>query len=116
MSGAVPERMREREDLRFPRSQQFLHREFGRRVEIKIAARQIGRHEFGRESMQMRLVAGRHLQARRLDLYEALGNKPGPDGRLDPATHDKKWPAVGMFVGIPPGRRLRHRTNLGFCG
>ena len=51
----------------------------------------------------MRLVAGRGLQDRRVDLDEAARVEPAPQRRLDPRASEQERPPVGVDVGPPPG-------------
>jgi hypothetical protein len=53
--------------------------------------------------MQMRLVAGRDLQRRRIDLDEILAREIAAQRRLDAVAADQERTAVGMDVRRPPG-------------
>ena len=58
------------------------------------------------EGMEMRLVAGRHLQRRRIDLDEVVAREETPQSRLDGVTANEKRPPVRMDIAGPPRRRL----------
>ena len=74
--------------------------EFRRGVEVARLAVAAGADQFGGEGVEMRLVAGRDLERRRLDLDEALGLEPAPQRRGDPVPPEQERPAVaggGLF-------------------
>ena len=66
----------EREYLRLACRQKLLHRELGRRVQVKLLARQVGAEKLGTEGVQMRLVARRNLQQAGFNLQKTLRKKP----------------------------------------
>ena len=78
---AVAEHAREGEQPRFAGGEQLLGGEFGRGVQVERRAARVRRDQLGREGMQMRLVAGRDLQDRGLDLDEVPCVKPRPERR-----------------------------------
>ena len=102
---AIAEDAGEIEDPRLARRQQFLGREFRRGVQVERLARATGRDQLGRESMQMRLVAGRHLQGGRLDLDEAGLGKPGAQGGDYTVAGEQERPAIGVSLLFPERRR-----------
>ena len=65
---AVAEHAGEFENARLARRQQLLGGEFRRGAQIERAPLPARRDQLGGEGMQMRLVAGRDLQSRGLDL------------------------------------------------
>ena len=75
---AVAEHAREGEQPRLAGREQLLGGEFRRGVQIERRPRAIRRDQLGRERMQMRLVAGRDLQDRGLDLDEIAAPKTTP--------------------------------------
>ena len=102
---AVAEHVGEGEQPRLAGGQELLAGELGRGVQIEAAAgRPVDRGELGREGVQMRLVAGRGLQDRGVDLDEAARIEPTPQRRLDPRAAQQEGAPVGMDVGAPPGR------------
>ena len=72
---AVAEHAGEVEDPPLAGRQQLLAGEFRRGVQISGVRSPSGRHQLGREGMQMGLVAGRDLQDRRLDLDEVRARR-----------------------------------------
>jgi hypothetical protein len=84
--------------------QELLHGEFGRGVEIEPVACPVIADGGGREGVEMGLVAGRELQAGRVDEQEALGRQPGAERQLNAVADQQQRPAVGVPGGGPPGR------------
>ncbi len=68
---AVAEDVGEAENAFLARGQQFLGREFGRRMKIEARGAALRPDKPGSESRDMRLVAGRNLQDRGIDLDKA---------------------------------------------
>ncbi len=101
---ATAEHMRQRVDLDFSGSQQFFHREFRRSVQIAVARGAVRPNHRRFESMQMRLVAGRPLQRRRVDFDEALGVEPAADVVRDPRASQERGSANAMTFAVPEGR------------
>ena len=97
---AIAEHAREIEDARLAGRQQLLAGEFRRGVQIERPPLAVRRDQLGREGMQMRLVAGRDLQRRGLDLDEAAARANQPrNARRDPA------PRASRKAGARHGRR-----------
>ena len=106
---AIAEDAGEIEDARFARRQQLLGGEFRRSVEVIGVSGAGIVDQRGGEAMQMRLVAGRALQDRGLDLDEVAGFEPAPQRRLDPPPREQSRAPVGVDVRPPEGReRLAH--------
>ncbi len=102
---AVAEHAREGEQPLLAGCEQLLGGELRRGMEIELRTARVRRDQFGRERVQVRLVAGRSLQDRGLDLDEIAGDKPRPQGRRDAHARQQKRPPVGINVRRPPGRR-----------
>jgi len=93
--------------------QQFLHREFGRGVQIHRPRLPIGADGRGGKAVQMRLVAGADLQRCRVHLDEILLCQPAADSRLNAVAGHQQWSAIGVKPGGPPGRRgLGHGVSF----
>ena len=73
----VPERMREREDLRLARSQQLLARELRAGVQVERLPRQSVPTSSVAKACRCVSLPGDDLQAAGLDLDEALALEPG---------------------------------------
>lgn len=104
---------------RYPRltgRQQFLHRKFGRGVQVIGSARAVHADGFGRKGVQMRLVSGRNLHGDRVDLDEVPFSEPRTQLGEDTAARHQDRTAVGMAGSVPPGGLLslvcgsRHET------
>ena len=98
---AIAEHGRKGEDPLLPRGQQLLAGKLRRGVEVKRPPRVLRPDQLRREGMQVRLVAGRHLQGAGLDLDEPLRREPIPHGRHDTPARQQERPPVGMDVGGP---------------
>ena len=106
---AIAERTRELEDPPLAGSQQLLAGELRGGAQIARHPLSIRRHELGRERVEVRLVAGRRLQDRGLDLDKIAGRKAGAHRSRDtPARHEQR-PAIGMDPACPKRRSLSHR-------
>jgi hypothetical protein len=100
---AVAMDLGEGEDALLSGRQQLLAGEFGRGVEVEWPPLPVRTGQLGGEGMQVRLVAGRHLQGRRLHLDEAPRLEPAADRPLDAAPRQQERAPVLMLVGVPPG-------------
>src|SRR5690606_32452360 len=112
---AIAPDMLEAGDARLPGGQQLLHGEFGRGMQIHGLPRPVIADHFGGEGMQMRLIAGRTLQARRIDHEEIALGQPVAHRRIDARTGEQERAPIGVALGMPPGRS-RHCTGLGHAG
>ncbi|MNU76313.1 hypothetical protein D3C71_658640 [compost metagenome] len=95
--------MREGEDMGLAGGEQLLGGKFRRRVQVKRGRLAVDCQGFGCKSMEMRLVAGRYLQRRRIDLDEITRGEESSQRRLHPVAANQEGPAVGMAVLGPPG-------------
>lgn len=86
--------------------QQLLAGKFRRGMQIERRRLAIRRQRLGGESMQMRLVARRHLQRRRVDLDEVVAREETAQRRLDGVAAKKERPPVRMDAAGPPGDAL----------
>ena len=93
----------ELEDPPLAGGEQLLGGEFGRGVEIKARAFRGGRHQLGRESMQMSLVAGRYLQDAGLHLDEVARREPGAQRRHDVRSRQQERAPIRMDIGVHQG-------------
>ena len=100
---AIAEHRDEREDLALAGGQQLLAGELGRGVQIHGSARAIGCGQLRGKGVQVRLVAGRHLEDGGFHLEKALLAEEAAKGRHDAAAHQQERPAVGVNVAVPPG-------------
>src|SRR5262249_23629561 len=107
---AVAEDMGELPDARHPGDEQFLHREFGRGVQVAlrpfVGARVVKQ---GCEGPQMRFEPGAHLQGRRVDLDITACRKEGADRTEDPPALVEPGAPCRKAVGPPP---FLHRPAL----
>jgi hypothetical protein len=71
-------------------------------MEVKTLDSAFRVNQVGGEGMEMRFVAGRDLEGRRIDLDEIIGGKESAQRRLDPVARQKKGPAVRMNMRSPP--------------
>src|SRR5215467_10955697 len=100
---AIAEDMGELPDARHPGDQQFLHRKFGRGVQVALGGSVVARVvQRGRERPQMRLEPGAHLQGRRVDLDISLRGKETPDRTEDPPALVEPATPRGKAIGPPP--------------
>jgi len=83
---AIAPHMSEAGDPPFASRQQFLHREFRRGVEVARLGGPILPDHLGGKGVQMRLVARRPLQPRRIDHHEVMLAQIPPDRCLDPVA------------------------------
>lgn len=82
--------------------QQLLHGEFGRGVEVKRVAHAVIADRSGCKGMEVRFIAGRTLQPRRIHHDEILGREIGAQRRLDLVACEERRTAIGMDRGRPP--------------
>jgi elongation factor P len=94
------------DDAALARGQQLFHGEFGRGVEIAPGGSPVGSDKFGREAVEMRLVARRDLQDRGVHLDESLSLEIAAQRRDDPVPRHKQRPPVGVAVFGPEGQGL----------
>jgi hypothetical protein len=99
---AIAKHARDLEDPPLTRREELLAGEFGRGAQIKQGARSVGPAKLGREGMKMRLVAGRDLQRRGLDLDEIARLEPAAERREHARARQEKGPSVGVPGGVPP--------------
>jgi hypothetical protein len=97
--------MRKGRDAGFSGGEEFLHREFGRGVQIHPPRRAVMGKGIGREGVQMRLVSRADLKGDGIDFGEALVCEPAAQGGLNAVAGKKKGAAVLMAVGVPPWGR-----------
>lgn len=98
-------------DALLARRKQLLAGKFRRGVQVERRLLPIRRQRFRCEGMQMRLVAGRDLQHRRIHLDKILAREKPAQRRLDRITSDQERTAVGMHGRGPPGGRFRRRVH-----
>ncbi|GJE83688.1 hypothetical protein CJNNKLLH_5066 [Methylorubrum thiocyanatum] len=101
---AVAEDVGEAEQARLARREQLLAGEFRRGVQVERLAAAIGQDRLRCEGGEMRLVARRDLERRRLHLHEIRVGKPGAERREDAVAGQQQRPAIRMEAGMPPGR------------
>jgi len=100
---AVAEDMRELPNARHPGDQQFLHREFGRGVQVTLCRSAVARVvQFGGKSPQMGFEPGAHLQRRRVDLDIAACGEEAADGAENPPALVEPHAPRRKPVGAPP--------------
>ncbi len=87
-----------------PRRQQLLHRKLRAGVQIHLPPHPIIANRLSAKAMQMRLIARRHRQGRRLHLHKPLLRQPAPDPRLNPPALDQQSAPVRMPLRPPPRR------------
>ncbi len=109
--------MRELEDALHPGGQQFLHREFGRGVEIERALALARLDEARGERMEMRLEAGAPLQGGRVHFGEFPLGEEGPDRAERRAAHGEIRPfAREDFAPPPAGSTVRRHRAASLSG
>src|ERR1700730_17127917 len=107
---AVAKDMGELPDARQARNEQLLHREFGRGVQVALDSAATARVvQRGRESPQMRLEPGAHLQRWRVDLDKPALGKEVADGIEDPGALLESAAPCCKALGPPP---FLHRPAL----
>jgi len=99
------------EDAPLPGRQEFLAGEFRRRAQMERHARAVGGHQLGGEGMEMGLVARRSLQDRGFDLDEIPRLQVAAQACENAPPRLQEWLPVGVDIGHPPGRGLRHRDS-----
>jgi len=72
---------------------------FRRGVQVQCRLGEVGAGQLGLEGVQMRFVAGRHLQAAGIHFHEPLRVKPRPDRRLYAIAGQQQRPPVGVDGG-----------------
>jgi hypothetical protein len=93
---AVAEDMGELPDAHLAASEQLLHREFGRSVQIAGMYPAIARIvQLGAKGPEVRFEAGAYLQRRRIDLGEALIGEEAAHRGEDAATGEQVAAAGG---------------------
>ncbi len=106
---AITEHPGELEDAALAGGKKLLAGELRGGVQVERHRRAVGRDELGLEGMEVRFVARRALQDRRLDLGEIRFREVFPQRRKDAPPRLEERLAVGMDVGHPP-RRGSHRA------
>ncbi|MET3867741.1 hypothetical protein ABIC20_005050 [Methylobacterium radiotolerans] len=100
---AVAEHPGDAEQPRLARGQELLAGEFRRGVQVERRAGAARPDGFRGEGRQMRLVAGRDLQAGGLGLDEVAVREPPAERREDAVAQEQRRAPVGVATGRPPG-------------
>ena len=104
--------MGETGDAPLARRQQLFHRKLGRGVQIHRPPQTVIANRLSTKPVQMRLIARRNRQRRRVDLDEVALCQPSPDPRLNPVALQQQPAPIRMPFRLPPSRRAIFISHL----